>query len=546
MKSTVRGLLWFVILSVSLALHAAEPAAEAAGKKFAVLVGVDDYVEFPRLQYTKNDTESLRDQLYEIGFEKQNVVTLTCGGAAKDLPTKNNIEAVIGGVLNLAREGDIVVIAMSGHGIEMGGEPSFCPMDAREDHLSTTTVPIKTVFEALERSKATYKLMIVDACRNNPFRSKNLGHGASVLQTIQNPPQGVMLLQSCARDEKSYEDDELRQGVFTHFLVEGLQGKAADKDGKVTFFGLFKYASEETQRRTLNQFRKIQRPYFQGEGADFVLATIEMRKPTRLPLPLPALAPSIPAGRRVDVSTASQLRYAVENAKSGDVIVLAPGTYGLNGIFETGHDKGVVTLYGDPVAPANVKIRISGPRGTIRGDKGTHLVLIGLDVANEWRGVYPANDSKVDIRFCNIHDCGDHGICASSDPGSFTGVVVENCVITGNSYGIFAEGSLDVRNCSIKNNRGHGISDYTRGCAMTVTHCDISRNEQDGILMSKADSFATVTDCVIRYNRRGIWAYNGAGGDFRDNTLSGNREDNWSVREASSFNFKRVGNTPNN
>jgi hypothetical protein len=244
---------------------------ETGGKKYAILIGVNDYIQLPKLRYAKSDIEALQNELYKIGFDTGNVYTLTCGGETKNQPTKRNIEVVLGNVLEMAREGDIIVIAMNGHGIETEGQARFCPIDTLERNLVDSTIPISDIFKAFENSQATFKLMLVDACRENPFTSRNIA-GALALQTLTDPPKGVMLFQSCANGELSYENPELKRGVFTHYLVEGLQGKAADKDGKVTFLGLAKYTTESTQRHVLDWKRERQRPYLRGEFNDFVLA----------------------------------------------------------------------------------------------------------------------------------------------------------------------------------------------------------------------------------------------------------------------------------
>jgi len=122
--------------------------------------------------------------------------------------------------------------------------------------------------------------MIVDACRKNPFQSRNVG--ARSLRTLDNPPKGVLLFQSCMKDELSYEDSEFKRGIFTHYLIEGLKGEAANKDGKVTFLGLADYVSEETQRRAMDKHRVSQTPYFLGEGANFVLVSAIMPRFTPL------------------------------------------------------------------------------------------------------------------------------------------------------------------------------------------------------------------------------------------------------------------------
>ena len=261
------------ILFCSMLAAQDKSATEPTGKKYAVLVGVNDYVRLRNLQYTKNDIEALRDELYKIGFEKNNVYCLVSGAAAaKDLPTKENIEVVIETVLNMAKAGDTVIVAMSGHGVEVGGQARFCPPDTKDDiaSLENTTVAIGDIFANFEQCKATMKLMIIDACRNNPFRSKDVA-GAKSLGTLDDVPEGMLLLQSCKKGELSYEDEDLKQGVFTHYLVEGLRGEAANKKGEVTLLGLASYTIEQTQRHALDQFRARQQPYLKGEITDFVL-----------------------------------------------------------------------------------------------------------------------------------------------------------------------------------------------------------------------------------------------------------------------------------
>ena len=271
MKRTALFLLVSILFCSLLAAQdkSKESAAKTTGTKYAVLIGVDDYVQYAKLRYTKNDVEALRDELYEIGFKEENVYCLTCRGKTKDLPTKENIEIVIKGVLRMAKRGDIVIIAMSGHGTQVSGEAQFCPMDTKEDDLRGTTVSITGIFADFEKSKATFKLMLVDACRNDPSLSKSTDTVA--FQTLDDPPEGVMLLQSCMKGEKSREDPALERGVFTHYLVEGLRGGAVDDEGQVTLLGLAKYASAKTQKHVLDEFRDWQRPSLKGEITDFVL-----------------------------------------------------------------------------------------------------------------------------------------------------------------------------------------------------------------------------------------------------------------------------------
>ena len=283
----------FFCLFLGGTLWSQEPDRKPA--KYAVLVGVNDYVRLQKLRYTKNDIEALRDELLKIGFEKKNVYCLTSGAAEeKNRPTKENIEVIIETVLKLAKHGDTVIIAMSGHGVEVGGQARFCPPETKDDRasLEDSTVAIGDIFKKFERCDATFKLMLIDACREDPFRAKNVA-GAKSLGTLDDPPKGVMLLQSCAKDELSYEDTDLKHGIFTHYFIEGLRGEAANKKGEVTLLSLAAYTIEETQRHALDQFRARQQPYLKGEISDFVL--VKKGKPVEIVTPPAAVVPPAPA-----------------------------------------------------------------------------------------------------------------------------------------------------------------------------------------------------------------------------------------------------------
>lgn len=280
MKNVI--LLSFYAFLACSALSASEPQ----GKKYALLIGIDDYVKMRPLRYAKNDIEALREQLYKIGFKKENVFCLKCGGSAKEMPSKEAIMTTIEHVIGLAEKGDILFLAMTGHGIEAGdGTARFCPFDADPQNLLTTTVPISDIFEGIERCKATFKLMMIDACREDPFRGRHAG-GAKMVDTLDNPPKGCVLLQSCAKGELSLEDDQFKHGIFTYYFIEGLSGKAADKEGRITLLGLMSYAGDKTRRRAYEIERSLQRPYLKGETTDFVIVDFVVGR-VNVPEPYP-------------------------------------------------------------------------------------------------------------------------------------------------------------------------------------------------------------------------------------------------------------------
>jgi tetratricopeptide (TPR) repeat protein len=282
------------------------PAAfsqERASQKWALLVGVDDYVRAKDLRYCVADQQALADQLTASGFPQDQVFLLHDKAAKQQFrPFKSNIEEQLKLVLSIVEPGDTIIVGFSGHGVHVEGKSYLCPADARFDDAQNTMVPLNKVYDALAACPATLKLLMVDACRNDPRLGgeRSLDPQASIRgfgESLERPPEGITLLASCSPGQTAREDDELGHGVFMHFVLEGLRGKAADDEGLVSLMRLADYTSRETKKYVARRFVDYQTPYFRGEIAGPVeLVRID---PIKLLPPVPAETPK-PVAKPVD------------------------------------------------------------------------------------------------------------------------------------------------------------------------------------------------------------------------------------------------------
>src|SRR5262249_55042049 len=124
----------------------------------------------------------------------------------------------------------------------------FCPTDARPRatrslaELKKTMIPLNELFKDLEESGAGVKLMLIDACRNDPQLSRNLD-----VDHVPRPPQGTAVLFSCKSGERAWETPKLGKGhgVFFYHVLEALRGKARNTRGQVTWDALSAYVKEQ-------------------------------------------------------------------------------------------------------------------------------------------------------------------------------------------------------------------------------------------------------------------------------------------------------------
>lgn len=219
--------------------------------RYAILVGVNKYQHdrLPSLNYAVNDVVGLAQVLGQSGYQVQLLCDTTGERNAQLAPTKANIERHRKTTLQKCRKGDSVLMAFAGHGLQFEGQKDsfFCPSDARPFADRTDSlVSLGKIYEELDASFASVKIMLVDACRNDPRGGR--GSRGIDADTAPRPPRGVAALFSCSAGQSAYEDTRLKHGVFFYFVLQGLRGEARDTDGDVTFDNLSSYVRKQVSR----------------------------------------------------------------------------------------------------------------------------------------------------------------------------------------------------------------------------------------------------------------------------------------------------------
>jgi hypothetical protein len=223
--------------------------AQDTGQRYAILCGVEEYnhSSLKRLDFAEDDAQELGKVLRSGGYS----VTLLCDSAGKsDLalrPTLANLNAALNSVLKGGITWrDTVIVGLMGHGVSFEDDSYFCPLDSQPfSDQKKTLLSLGALYKQLDRCGAGVKVLLVDACRNDPDPGRGRGIDAD---TAPMPPEGVAVLFSCSRGERAYEHPTLRHGVFTYYLLKGLNGEARDSEGEVTFDSLQAFVRKQTAR----------------------------------------------------------------------------------------------------------------------------------------------------------------------------------------------------------------------------------------------------------------------------------------------------------
>lgn len=131
-------------------------------RRVALVIGNSAYRKVPELKNPQKDADAVAASLRNIGFE---TVTL-----AADVTREKLIDA-LRGFANEAEKADWAMVYYAGHGIEVNGQNYLIPVDAQlaaDRDVQFEAVPLEQVLAALEGAKKL-KLVLLDACRDNPF-----------------------------------------------------------------------------------------------------------------------------------------------------------------------------------------------------------------------------------------------------------------------------------------------------------------------------------------------------------------------------------------
>jgi hypothetical protein len=252
---------------------------DAQPKKVALLVGVNQYdkrgfAEQP-LHYAERDVTDLQKELEKAGFK---VALLTGSATGARRATKANIEKALDATLKGLNARDIVLIGLAGHGQQVSVQDKedafFCPVDA-EKNTPGTLVSLTGLMEKLDRKGGT-NLVLVDACRDDPTRGARSIAGNELQGRL---PANTAVLFSCAARQQALETEQAGggHGIFFHFVLEGLRGKAKDEDGKVTWDDLVRYVRRNVNpaaqawfpdRAKLKADGRLQTPHMLGSLVD--------------------------------------------------------------------------------------------------------------------------------------------------------------------------------------------------------------------------------------------------------------------------------------
>ncbi|MGH8548272.1 MAG: Sbal_3080 family lipoprotein [Methylococcales bacterium] len=188
------------------------PVGEA---RTALVIGNARYVSSP-LRTPQNDARALDAALRSLGFD----VTLIENGTRRGL-----VAAIEAFGATLRRKGGVGLVFYAGHGVQIKAKNYLIPVDARvQSELTavTETVDIELVLGTMAESGTRINILILDACRDNPFERRWRGRGSGLAPITASDAKGTLIAYS-TDPGKTAADGEGKHSPYAKALIEVLR-----------------------------------------------------------------------------------------------------------------------------------------------------------------------------------------------------------------------------------------------------------------------------------------------------------------------------------
>ena len=275
----VIGIFWLLLATVSLHCEDAKRLSIVetegnSGKRWAICIGIDDYEDSSILDLHKagNDARTMGAVLKDNGqFDYVYVMTDDLSPRDENYPKRRNIMGRLDFIKEFIRPDDMMVFFFSGHGVsDAQGAGFLVAVDAVDEELFETSVSVNEVVAALGETGITKSLLMIDACREYFQENKGLNQDGLYAEKYERAEVAATFF-ATKQGWYSYEDSDSEYGVFSRYLIGGLQGSAdspeyeGNEDGIVTFSELADYVEAGVSEWAIEHSKK-QKPYTEIYG----------------------------------------------------------------------------------------------------------------------------------------------------------------------------------------------------------------------------------------------------------------------------------------
>lgn len=207
MKKILFILIFFIIITVIWAQD-----------KYALVIGNAAYTGITELKNPVNDANDISNVLQKLGFNVEKLLDAELEQIESAMMRFKNKLSI--------NNNSYGFFYYAGHGVQSNGENYLIPLKANipsENHLRTRAFSVQTMMENINEAGNKLNIIVLDACRDNPFGWKR--SGSRGLAMISTPAGSIVVFATSANS--TADDGNGRNGLFTGQLLKNLSTPGA-------------------------------------------------------------------------------------------------------------------------------------------------------------------------------------------------------------------------------------------------------------------------------------------------------------------------------
>jgi hypothetical protein len=238
----------------------------------ALIIGVDKYESITSAPWAESDAGSFYDYAQNVLGISADRIRLITGSDSSEAGIWKSVERWLPTMVDVNKSD--VYLYFAGHGLASadGNNAYLIPWDGDPDLLDRTSILRSELIDGLKDLNAANVTLFMDTCYSGKARG---GKGTLVADsrglrivkkdTLYNLPDNFTLFSAAANDETASSHPSLKHGLFSYWMMRGLDGDAdSNNDRKITNGELHAFIDKNVQKNAVSMGRK-QHPQLVGD-----------------------------------------------------------------------------------------------------------------------------------------------------------------------------------------------------------------------------------------------------------------------------------------
>jgi hypothetical protein len=227
----------------------------------AIIIGIQNYKRLGKAEYANKDAQKFYEYAHRaLGIPKDRIKILTDADADQAAFLKSFRNWL---PLYVKKNKTEVFVFYSGHGLPSpdGKSLYFLPYGVDQDLLDETAIDQRKIVAAIQATQPKSVTMFVDSCYSGLSKTGDILLSGSKPVTLKNSdmdyPTGFTVMTASSPDQISSSSTELQHGIFSFYLMKGMEGDADfNNDKKITVGEMQKFLLDNVQLQAMSLNRK--------------------------------------------------------------------------------------------------------------------------------------------------------------------------------------------------------------------------------------------------------------------------------------------------